>query len=211
METLSKLLRVLILSISWTMTSYAAPLLNTKDIWSQNVFAPVIKAPCSSDGQCWEWLPILETYNGNVILKEDSDISRLQSRRHVASPVSEFMLRSWKDNTLEEPGREIRASLSTNKQMPIKITKKDVFVSRNWGAGGMPFSVLYMNPRSNHAVATSTTQQESGATTESLTPFVEHPNSRVGSRNGQSTTQPRKQYWTIPQLFISYGWGSFGK
>ena len=80
---------------------------------------------------------------------------RLQSRRHVASPVSEFMLRSWKDNTLEEPGREIRASLSTNKQMPIKITKKDVFVSRNWGAGGMPFSVLYMNSRSNHAVATS--------------------------------------------------------
>ncbi|XP_018349669.1 PREDICTED: uncharacterized protein LOC108752930 [Trachymyrmex septentrionalis] len=212
MKTVSKLLQVLILNILWAMASYAAPLLETKDIWSQNIFAPVIKAACSSDGQCWEWLPILETYNGNVILKENSDISRLQSRRHVASPVSEFMLRSWKDNTLEEPGREIRASLSTNKQMPIKITKKDVFVSRNWGAGGMPFSVLYMNSRSNHAVATSTTQrQESGATTESLPPFVEHPNSRVGSRNGQSTTQPRKQYWTIPQLFISYGWGSFGK
>ncbi|KYQ51873.1 hypothetical protein ALC60_09074 [Trachymyrmex zeteki] len=211
METVSKLLRVLILNILWAITSYAAPLLDTKDIWSQNVFAPVIKA-CSSDGQCWGWLPILETHDGNVILKEDSDISRLQSRRHVASPVSEFMLTSWKDNTLEEPGREIRASLSTNKQIPIKITKKDVFVSRNWGAGGMPFSVLYMSPRSNHAVATSTTQrQESSATTESLTSFAEHSNSRVGSRNGQSTTQPRKQYWTIPQLFISYGWGSIGK
>ena len=75
METVSKLLRVLILNILWAMTS-AAPLLDTKDIWRQNVFAPVIKAACSSDGQCWEWLPILETYDGNVILKENSDISR---------------------------------------------------------------------------------------------------------------------------------------
>ena len=76
MKTVSKLLRVLILNILWAMASYAAPLLETKDIWSQNIFAPVIKAACSSDGQCWEWLPILETYNGNVILKENSDISR---------------------------------------------------------------------------------------------------------------------------------------
>ncbi|KYN02468.1 PREDICTED: uncharacterized protein LOC108774216 [Cyphomyrmex costatus] len=211
MKAVFKLSPIIILNTLWTMTGYAAPLLDTKDIWSQNIFAPVIKTACSSDGQCWGWLPLLETHDGNVILKEDNDISRLQSRRQVATPVSEFMLRSWKDNTLDntqEPGREIRASLSTNKQMPIKITKKDVFVSRNWGAGGMPFSVLYMSPRSNHAVTTSTTQrQESSVTTESLTSFAEHPNSRIGSRNGQSTIQPRKQYWTIPQLFISYGWG----
>lgn len=54
-------------------------------------------------------------------------------------------------------------------------------------------------------------RQESSATTESPTSFAEHPNSHVSSRNGQSTIQPRKQYWTIPQLFISYGWGPFGK
>ena len=76
METVSKLLRVLILNILWAMTSYAAPLLDTKNIWNQNVVAPVIKTACSSDGQCWEWLPILETYDGNVISKEDSDTSR---------------------------------------------------------------------------------------------------------------------------------------
>lgn len=35
-------------------------------------------------------------------------------------------------------------------------SKKDVFVSRGWGAGGMPFSVLYMNPsHSSKAPATS--------------------------------------------------------
>lgn len=45
--------------------------------------------------------------------------------------------------------------------MPTKITKKDVFVSRSWGAGGMPFSVLYMNPhgpRSNHAVVSTSSK-----------------------------------------------------
>lgn len=29
--------------------------------------------------------------------------------------------------------------------------KKDVFMSRGWGAGGMPFSVLYMGPTSSKA------------------------------------------------------------
>ncbi|CAL1674953.1 unnamed protein product [Lasius platythorax] len=198
------------------MTGYmAAPLLDAKDIWSRNVFAPVIKAACSSDGQCWGWLPKSETYDGTVIVPEqgDSDTSRLQSRRQIANPVSEFMLRSWKNSVSEETGREVRAPLPINKQIPTRITKKDVFMSRGWGAGGMPFSVLYMNPRSNHVVtATSTSQrQESGMTTESSTPFVEHPNSRIAPRNGQSTVQPRRQYWTIPQLFISYGWGPFGK
>lgn len=196
------------------MTGYAAPLLDAKDIWSRNVFVPVIKA-CSSDGQCWGWLPKSETYdNTNIIVPEqDSDTSRLQSRRQIANPVSEIMLGSWKDSMSEKAGREIRALLPVNKQIPIRTTKKDVFMSRGWGAGGMPFSVLYMNPRSNHAVtATSPSQrQETGATTESSTPFIEHPNSRIAPRNNQSTVQPRRQYWTIPQLFISYGWAPFGK
>ncbi|XP_039303647.1 uncharacterized protein LOC120357450 [Solenopsis invicta] len=155
METISRLLLMLIPNALWVITSYAAPLLDTKDTWSRDVFPPVIKT--CSDGQCWELLPISETY-GNIVPKKDGDISRLQSQHYIADPVSEFTLKSWRDHTLEEPGREIRASLPTNKQMPIKITKKDVFVSRSWRAGGMPFSVLYMNPhtsRSNHAVATT--------------------------------------------------------
>ncbi|XP_029177462.1 uncharacterized protein LOC114945396 [Nylanderia fulva] len=205
MEMVSRFILIFILNISCTM---AAPLVEAKDIWSRNIFASVIKTACSSDGKCWGWIPKSETYDGIVIVPEqvDSDASRLQSRRQIANPVSELVLKSWKDS-MSEAGREIRAPI--NKQ--TKITKKDVFMSRGWGAGGMPFSVLYMNPRSNHAVtATSTSQrQESGMTTE--TSFVEHPNSRIAPRNGQSTAQPRRQYWTIPQLFISYGWGPFGK
>lgn len=58
------------------MTGYAAPLLDAKDIWSRNVLVPVIKA-CSSDGQCWGWLPKSETYDSNIIVPEqDSDSSR---------------------------------------------------------------------------------------------------------------------------------------
>ncbi|XP_050459748.1 uncharacterized protein LOC126855814 isoform X1 [Cataglyphis hispanica] len=215
MEIVSRLLLIFILNILCTMTGYAAPLLDAKNTWNQKVFAPIIKAACSSDGQCWGWLPKSGTYDNNVIVSEqDSDISsRLQSRRQVTNPVSEIMLRSWKGSMSEEIGREVRAPLPIiNKQIPTKIMKKDVFMSRGWGAGGMPFSVLYMNPRSNHAVTTSASQrQESGMTTESSTTFVEHPNSRIAPRNGQSTVQPRRQYWTIPQLFISYGWGPFGK
>lgn len=219
MEMLSKLSLVLVLNTLWIIPGYAAPVLDTKNNWNQNAFTPVIKTACSSDGQCWDWLPMSEANpDGTVIIPEkNSDISRLQSRRQIAKPTSEFALRSWKESMLEEAGRGIRPPLPINKQIPIRITKKDVFVSRGWGAGGMPFSVLYMNPhgpRANHvATASSSTafrRQESGTTTESPTPSVGHL-SRANPRYGQPTAQPRKQYWTIPQLFISYGWGPFGK
>lgn len=32
-----------------------------------------------------------------------------------------------------------------------RLAKKDVFMSRGWGAGGMPFSVLYLNPHNARA------------------------------------------------------------
>lgn len=66
------------------MTGYAAPLLDAKDIWGQNVFAPVIKTACSSDGQCWGWLPKSETYDSTVIVSEqDSDISRWCTHTYI--------------------------------------------------------------------------------------------------------------------------------
>ena len=33
-----------------------------------------------------------------------------------------------------------------------RLSKKNAFVSRGWGAGGMPFSVLYMKSRANHGL-----------------------------------------------------------
>ncbi|RLU18460.1 hypothetical protein DMN91_008817 [Ooceraea biroi] len=218
MEITSGLFLVLVLNILWTMPGYAAPLLDTTDNWSQNAFAPMIKAACSSDGQCWSWLPMSETSSDgiNIIPEGNSDTSRLQSRRQVAKPTSEFALRSWQDSTVEA-GRKIRPLLPIDKQIPTRITKKDAFTSRSWSAGGMPFSVLYMNPhgsRSNVVAATLSPafrRQKFVTTTESPIPSMGHSVSRVITRNGQPTVQPRKQYWTIPHMFISYGWGPFGK
>jgi len=64
---------------------------------------------------------------------------------------------------IEDTGRGIRPPLPINKQIPTRIMKKDAFVPRSWGAGGMPFSVLYMNPhgpRSNHVTATSSSKYQ---------------------------------------------------
>lgn len=57
------------------------------------------------------------------------------------------MLRSWKKDILEEAGRELPPQLPNNKQIKSsKIAKKGP--SRGW-IGGMPFSVLYMKPRTS--------------------------------------------------------------
>lgn len=64
-------------------------------------------------------------------------------------------LSSWRgtERFYETTGTEIRPAAPVVRQISNKPVKKDVFMSRSWGAGGMPFSVLYMNPhgtRPNH-------------------------------------------------------------
>lgn len=74
METVSRLL--LVLNTLWAMTGYAAPLLDAKDTWNRNILASVIKTTCSSDGQCWGWLPLSDTHDGNIISRENDGTSR---------------------------------------------------------------------------------------------------------------------------------------
>ncbi|XP_032681947.1 uncharacterized protein LOC116849163 isoform X2 [Odontomachus brunneus] len=209
-KIVSSLLSVLMLNILWTAIGYAAPLLNERDL--RDVSTPVTK--CFPNEQCWEWLSTLGTRGDTVLVTdgEDSDISKLQSRRQIMSPASEFALKSWPDITSVTKGQVIRSSASTNKQIPVRITKKEMSGSRSWGAGGMPFSVLYMNPhhsRPNTATAKSTTQRTEPTATvrSSSSPPIERPN----QRKRQPTVQPRRQFLTIPQLFISYGWDAYGK
>lgn len=78
MEIVPRLLLILVLDTLCVITGgHAAPLLDTKDTWNRNVFAPVVKAACSSDGQCWEWLPISEPYDETLIIPEkNNDMSR---------------------------------------------------------------------------------------------------------------------------------------
>lgn len=104
-----------------------------------------------------------------------------------------------------------------------RISKKDVFMSRGWGAGGLPFSVLYMNAhnsRNNNNNNNHLTNSNSLDLTKAMTqqnrigeivPIATGKNNlqnyRVSVRN-KPLNQTRRQYSIIPQLFISYGWAS---
>lgn len=109
-----------------------------------------------------------------------------------------------------------------------RLAKKDVFMSRGWGAaGGLPFSVLYMNAhnsRNNHPTNINSVDSSSSLapssqliTSTQTRNNAENPptvgtknimqNYRVALRNNKPSNQTRRQYSIIPQLFISYGWG----
>lgn len=199
-------LLILTLNLLWTV-SQAMPLIDLKDTLEQNVLQPVVASRCSSNG-CWGWLPVQEVEDDVDIVPNDLDTSRLHTRRQTPDAEPSTVLQSWDDVPMLE--KKSHSSAPATRHIGNRVTKKDMFVSRSWSAGGMPFSVLYMNPhgpRGNHA---GTTQQEGRKPTESLAPPSVHPNYRIALRNG-TPGQPRRQYSTIPQLFISYGWGSFGK
>ncbi|RZF44516.1 hypothetical protein LSTR_LSTR002289 [Laodelphax striatellus] len=113
--------------------------------------------------------------------------------------------------------------------------KREMFVSRGWGAGGMPFNVLYMNSKSSKLGSNAGTQPRTAAIlAEPLrstditdeypieTPYTGEPEQRTRNsprytgrtkNKSQSASGPsfRKHYSIIPQLFVSYGWGPIGK
>jgi hypothetical protein len=101
---------------------------------------------------------------------------------------------------------------------PIQEAKKNIFVSRGWGAGGMPFNVLYMKPASRSAgvgaeqigtpaplIGFQPTSQQQKVAVENALSIAPKTGNRRGGR------KIRRQYSLIPQLFVSYGWGRLGK
>lgn len=109
----------------------------------------------------------------------------------------------------------LKRSISNGNYNQITPTKKDMFLSRGWGAGGMPFSVLYMSPHSSKSniehnfkpIALASRQKELYKPKVSPISLRNSMGSGV-SRMGLGT---RKSYSIIPQLFVSYGWGPSGK
>ncbi|XP_076749739.1 uncharacterized protein LOC143422737 [Xylocopa sonorina] len=198
---------VIALNTLWTMCQ-AVPLLDLRNSLEQNVLDAMVTSACSSNGRCWEWLPVQEVHEDVSAIAEDLPVSKVDVRREASSMDPTTVIETWNENP-RLVNRKIYQSSLVTKQIGNRLSKKDAVTSRTRGAGGMPFSVLYMNPpgsRGNHA---STAQQQVGKI-ESSTPTVTHSNSRIMLRNGNSM-QPRRQYSIIPQLFISYGWGPFGK
>lgn len=96
----------------------------------------------------------------------------------------------------------------SNLRFMKKEIKKDVFLSRGWGAGGMPFSVLYMNP----IYSSKQPKVMESYRTDNITRM----NPETSQLRTLITTQSKYKNGgssrsVIPQLFVSYGWGPIGK
>ncbi|XP_017764269.1 PREDICTED: uncharacterized protein LOC108553754 [Eufriesea mexicana] len=187
----------------------AVPLLDLRNTLEQNVLDAMVTSACSSNGDCWEWLPVQEAHENVPTISKNLPISKIHSRRQAESIDPNTVIDTWGNNS-PPLNRKVHQSTLTAKQIGNRMSKKDVVMSRSWGAGGMPFSVLYMNLHGSRGNQASTAQQQEVGKAESSTPPIMLPNPRIVLRNG-SSTQTRRQYSIIPQLFISYGWGPFGK
>lgn len=97
-------------------------------------------------------------------------------------------------------------------------------MSRGWGAAGMPFSMFYLK---NYARAQQKVQQKvfqhkasprfSGeiaaaqAVRQQSSSAVHHRQHVDTNDIPQRTTETSRKNYTVPQLFVSYGWGPMGK
>ncbi|XP_003690604.2 uncharacterized protein LOC100871522 [Apis florea] len=194
---------VFILNILWIICQ-AVPLVDLKNALERNELDTIVTSACSTNGKCSEWLPVQEVQKDVPIIPENLSMSKINIQRETSNLDPNTIIEAWGDASA--PLNKFYQASTFGTKIGNRLSKKDVVMSRSWSAGGMPFSVLYMKhgPRGNHA---STTQQQEQGKIEITTPATMHSNSRIAVRNGNT----RRQYSIIPQLFISYGWGPFGK
>lgn len=91
-------------------------------------------------------------------------------------------------------------------------------MSRGWGAAGMPFSMIYLKkyqraqqkPKVVQHKATVRFSGEKAAAVRQQTSLSRH---HVDTNHipPQRTTENSRKNYTVPQLFVSYGWGPMGK
>ncbi|XP_063981995.1 uncharacterized protein LOC135165020 [Diachasmimorpha longicaudata] len=209
-------MKILLLASCCGLPAYELPprpLLDEKE----TQLMPIIASPCTFNSRCWGWLPTTPRRgqnNGlqveNYRLQDDSNSSAFARNSNAEENPTQGTVKS----PISRPvAMEIRSGSPVVRQVFNKPVKKDIFVSRTLGAGGMPFSVLYMNrhgTRLSHP-STSDNRRTSNSSLKKSTvapPTPKQQNTRVAPRNGSS---PPRRYSIIPQLFISYGWGPFGK
>ncbi|XP_076631093.1 uncharacterized protein LOC143346663 [Colletes latitarsis] len=202
-----KMLFAIVILVSIFASCQCIPLIALKNTLEQDALDTVIASGCSPNGGCWEWLPVQEVRGNIATLPGDFPLPKMQMRREALHGDPNTIIESWNDND-PTVDKRVRSSSTISKKIGNGMSKKDVLMSRSRGAVGMPFSVLYMNQHSHRGTAQQ--QQQVAKTAETSAPSVDHPNYRIAIRNG-APSQPRRQYSIIPQLFISYGWGPFGK
>lgn len=108
--------------------------------------------------------------------------------------------------------------------------KKIPFICTGWTMSGMPFSVLYMNPKPHMSVRSPISESlrslpPNYENTDAPPPISDNqvdqdvPDIQAEALQARFTLDhpsptilpTRKQYSIIPQLFVSYGWGPLGK
>lgn len=113
-----------------------------------------------------------------------------------------------KSSNMQQDSLAMSEENAGNELEPIQKVKKNVFMSRGWGAQGMPFNVLYMHTRQHKKpVPTSeVARAERNALTSTVT-----AGSNGGGGRGKSPLSPRWYYSIIPHFYATYGWGRNGK
>lgn len=131
-------------------------------------------------------------------LQESTNYQNLLSKECIQC----LLKQTANDNKIREGER-----LSTS-----KTVKKNVFISRGWGAGGMPFNVLYLNPShsSKAPITDSNKPSQVAAAVAEVKPEQHKTVPQVRNSMRQKSIH-RISHSVIPQLFVSYGWGPHGK
>ncbi|XP_051174413.1 uncharacterized protein LOC127290070 [Leptopilina boulardi] len=124
---------VIIILLNIFQLTKAAPNLSQMRKSLNDDFNPIISLLCPTNEPCWR------TIDDTSYIFEEAEMQepRTQMIRGVNSET-------WHGTPekLEYPEKSVQSLLPS---FANRITKKDVFMSRGWGAGGLPFSVLYMN------------------------------------------------------------------
>lgn len=100
------------------------------------------------------------------------------------------------------------------RQWPPPVVKKNVFISRGWGASGFPLSTESVDGQKQlNGVEGPWTGQGGGgggqsASSSNKVKFMRQLLNPEYLR-GKGGAQHRNNY-SIPQLFVSYGWGPMG-
>lgn len=149
--------------------------------------------------------------SGSTIVQiKNNKYSNFESRIQVKRDIATLPLRDIRTNYFRK--------LSEN-NYKYKTEKEKQFFSKGWGAGGMPFNVLYTPNKqqqkilkSNKKILESLMRNEVTTNKSLKLPevlnFVLDERKSVEKISGKTYKKPlsRKYFSYIPQMFVSYGW-----
>jgi hypothetical protein len=105
----------------------------------------------------------------------------------------------------------------TSHQVDPDEKKREIFLSRGWGASGMPFPLSNLNQYIHQQEMMrqqqlKQEQQRRQKVAKQAVAKAERSDRPASSDRGskQSRGQQMKIYGSIPQLFVSHGWGPMG-